>query len=70
MDFCSVEGKSVPVINFDSEDDEGDPTLSLLQSQLARLKMDQSEPEYERGTLVNIARNVLSNETQLNASEV
>ena len=69
MDFCSVEGKNVPVINFDSDDDEGDPT-SLLNSQLAKMKIDQSDPEYETGTLVNIARNVLSNKTQLNASEV
>ena len=70
MDFCNVEGKNLPVLKFEEEDENPDPEgLKMLQMQMSQLNV-KGAPEYERGTLVNIARSLLTKNADTNVSEV
>ena len=66
MDFCNVDGKNLPMIKFD-EDEDND--LQYLQLQMAKLDVIDTA-EYKQGTLISIAQSVLNNNPEKNASEV
>lgn len=65
MDFCNVDGKNLPMIKFD-EDEDND--LQYLQLQMAKLDVIDTA-EYKQGTLISIAQSVLNNNPEKNASE-
>ena len=69
MDFCNVDGKNLPLIRFDEDQDETDP-VGILRSEMAKLNVASKLEEYQPGTLVNIANSVMNNHSQPMADEV
>jgi len=68
MDFCNVDGKNLPLIRFDEDQDETDP-VGILRSEMAKLNVASKLEEYQPGTLVNIANSVMNNHSQPMADE-
>lgn len=63
IDFCTMDGDSLPTIKFD-EDDDND--LSWVQSEISKMSLvnkNLDAAEYRPGTLVNIAQKVFENDT-------